>query len=111
MIEENLFKARRSGLLHLVQRGLVNGRISGYDMVMTTKILADVMQLAESWPESAQRELADVAREINAGLAGGVYYPTPEELAGVDRGLKDADAGRYASAEEVEAVFAKYRPK
>jgi len=82
-----------------------------YDIAMTAKILEDVMQLAESWPESAQRELADLAREIDAGLTGRVYHPTPEELAGVDRGLRDAEAGRFASAEGVEAVFAKYRPK
>ena len=85
--------------------------ISCYGTRIAAKILEDVMQLAESWPESAQRELADLAREIDAGLSDGVYHPTPEELAGIDRGLRDAKAGRFASAEEVEAVFAKYRPK
>ena len=68
------------------------------------------MQLAESWPESAQRELADYASEIEAGLASAVYHPTPEELAGIERGLRDAEAGRFASAEQVEALFAKLRP-
>ena len=77
---------------------------------MTAQILKDVIQLAESWPEAAQRQLADYARELDAELAGGVYHPTPEELAGIRRGLKAADEGRFASAEEVERVFSKLRP-
>jgi predicted transcriptional regulator len=93
-----------------MQCGLVNRPIPRYTIGMTTKILEDVMQLAESWPESAQRELADYAREIEAGLASGVYRPTPEELAGIRRGLKAADEGRFASAEEVERVLGKLRP-
>ena len=37
------------------------------------------------------------------------YEPTPEELAGIDRGLRDAEQGRYATDEEVEQAFAKFR--
>ena len=77
---------------------------------MSAKILEDVLALAESWPEWAQRELACLARQIDAELADGVYHPTPEELAGIDRGLKDISEGRIATSEEVDAVFAKYRP-
>lgn len=77
---------------------------------MTAKILEDVLQLAESWPESAQRELADLAREIDAGLTGGVYHPTPEELAGINRGLKDISEGRIATSEEIDQLFEKHRP-
>jgi hypothetical protein len=39
----------------------------------------------------------------------GNYEPTPSELAGIDRGLADAEAGRFASDAEVEAAFAKFR--
>jgi predicted transcriptional regulator len=39
------------------------------------------------------------------------YEPTPEELAGIDRGLRAAAEGRVASEQEVEAVFAKFRGK
>jgi predicted transcriptional regulator len=101
----------KSGVIQALEKVIFHWSISRYNKPMTAKILEDVMQLAESWPESAQQELADYAREIAAGLLKDVYYPTPEELAGVDRGLRDADAGRFASAEEIEAVFAKYRPK
>jgi len=40
---------------------------------------------------------------------GGVYHATPEELAGIDRGLKAAREGRLATDEEVEAILAKHR--
>ena len=73
------------------------------------KALKDILIRAESWPEAAQDELTEVAREIEAALAGGVYHPTPEELAGIDRGLKAAAEGRFATDAEVEAVFAKHR--
>jgi len=37
------------------------------------------------------------------------YEATPEELAAIDRGLRDAAEGRFATQEQVEAVFAKHR--
>jgi predicted transcriptional regulator len=37
------------------------------------------------------------------------YEPTPEELAGIDRGLRAAAEGRFATDQQVEAVFAKFR--
>jgi predicted transcriptional regulator len=76
---------------------------------MTAKALKDVLERAESWPERAQAELAELALEIEAELADGKYHATPEELAGIDRGLKAAREGRFATEEEVEAVFAKHR--
>ena len=59
--------------------------------------------------EEAQEQLAEIAFEIDAELKGGVYHATPDELAGIDRGLKAAREGRLATDEEVEAVFAKRR--
>ena len=41
--------------------------------------------------------------------ARGIYYElSPEERQEIDRGLADAEAGRFASDEEVAAVFAKF---
>jgi predicted transcriptional regulator len=77
--------------------------------VVTIKILKDALQRVETWPEEAQVELAEIALQIDAGLAGGVYHATPEELEGIDRGLKAAREGRFATDTEVEAVFAKHR--
>ena len=48
---------------------------------MTIRALKEVMQRAETWPEAAQEELADIALEIEAGLKGRVYRATSEELA------------------------------
>ena len=39
----------------------------------------------------------------------GFYIATEDELRGVDRGLREAAEGKFATAEEVEATFAKYR--
>lgn len=75
---------------------------------MKTKILTQALERVEAWPPHAQDELAEIALEIDAGLKGDVYEPTPEELAGIDRGLRDAAEGRFATDEEVEAVFAKF---
>jgi hypothetical protein len=76
---------------------------------MTTKALKEAMQRAGSWPQEAQEELAELVLEIDARLKGGKYHATPEELAGIDRGLGDAQEGRFATDAEVEAVFAKHR--
>ncbi|MEA2941283.1 MAG: hypothetical protein QOD09_1812 [Bradyrhizobium sp.] len=77
---------------------------------MTAKKLKDVLQRVEAWPEAAQAELAELALEIDAGLTAGKYRATPEELAGIDRGLKAAREGRFATDEEIEALFKKHRP-
>ena len=75
---------------------------------MKTKLLQDVLERVESWPEAAQNELAEMALDIEAGLAGD-YQPTADELAGIDRGIKAADEDRFASDEEVEATLTKFR--
>ena len=76
---------------------------------MALKLLADAMKRVETWPETAQQELAEIALEIDAALRGGVYHATPDELAGIDRGLLAADAGRFATPEDVASVLAKHR--
>jgi predicted transcriptional regulator len=41
-------------------------------------------------------------------LRDGVYFPTPEEFEEIDRGLRDAEQGRFATDEAVEQAFAKF---
>ncbi len=48
---------------------------------------------------------------IRAKFSRSHYHATPDELAGIDRGLSDAAEGKFASAEDVDALFAKYRRK
>jgi predicted transcriptional regulator len=73
------------------------------------KALNEIIQRADAWPDAAREELAQLAREIEAELAAGVYRASAEELAGIDRGLRDSAEGRFATDDEVEAVFAKHR--
>ena len=77
---------------------------------MTTKILQDVLRRVEDWPEAAQVELAEIALEIDAGLDTGTYHATPKELEGIDRGLKAAREGLFATDDQVSQVFKKNRP-
>ncbi len=72
--------------------------------------LKDILQRAEAWPAEAQEELMEIALEIEAQL-GGRYDATPDELKAIDRGLRDAAEGRFATDEQVEKVFAKHRRK
>ena len=67
---------------------------------MKTKKLTDILERVEAWPPEAQNELAEFALALDADFKDGEYQPTPEELAGVDRGLRDAAAGplRHRSA-------------
>jgi hypothetical protein len=83
--------------------------MQGYKSAVTAKALQEAMQRVESWPEDAQEELAEIAFEIDAALRGETYRATPEELEGIDRGLKAAKEGRFATDQEVAAVIAKHR--
>ena len=72
---------------------------------MTKDEVRAVLERVPTWPKDRQQELAKVAREIEAELAGAEYQPTPDELAAIDEGL----AGEAASEEEVKAAFAQFR--
>ena len=72
---------------------------------MTKDQVKAVLERVPTWPEHRQQELAEVALEIEAELAGTEYDATPDELAAIDEGL----AGEAASEEEVEAAFAVFR--
>lgn len=76
---------------------------------MKTKRLQQILARVDAWPEAAQEVLAEMAMELEAGMLEEEYSPTPEELAGIDRGLRAAEEGRFATDEQVEAVFAKFR--
>jgi hypothetical protein len=74
-----------------------------------TQSLKEVLQEVETWPPDAQENLVSFVRHMGDSLKGGVYHPTPEEWAGIQRGLVDADAGRFATDAEVDELFAKYQ--
>jgi hypothetical protein len=68
-------------------------------------MIANTPKEAMQWAE----ELAEIALEIEARLGRSKYGATPEELAGIDRGLKAAREGCFATDADIEAVFAKHR--
>ena len=71
---------------------------------MIAKVLKDVIEQAEAWPEDDQVELAEYARGITARRTG-VYHATPEELQAID----EADRSGVATDAEVEAVLKSFR--
>jgi hypothetical protein len=73
-----------------------------------TKTLKDLLERAESWPKEAQEELVELGHEIEGEIKG-EYHATRDELAGVDRGIDAANAGKFASQTQVEQVLAKFR--
>jgi predicted transcriptional regulator len=101
--------AARSGLNE--NTGFQFTVVNGCDTLpaMKTKKLTEALERVEAWSSDAQNELAELALELDAGFKDGEYEPTPEELAGIDRGLRAAAEGRFASDQQVEAVFAKFR--
>jgi predicted transcriptional regulator len=76
-----------------------------------SKAWDELLQRVQSWPENAQHELARLVLEIEKELKRGAYNASVHELAGIDRGLNDVAQGKFASPEDVEAVFAKHRRK
>jgi predicted transcriptional regulator len=76
---------------------------------MMTKIWDELLRRVQSWPQEAQEELAQVALEIEAALKDGAYRANPGELEGIDRGLRDSAEGKFASENDVDAIFEKHR--
>jgi hypothetical protein len=72
---------------------------------MTKDQVTAILERVPTWPEDRQRQLAEIAFEIEAELAGAEYEATPEELAAIDEGL----SGEAASEDEVAAALALFR--
>ncbi len=72
---------------------------------MTKEQVRTVLDRVPSWPQERQQELVELALEIEAEFAGGVYRATSDELQAIDEGLADA----AATEEEIRAAFASFR--
>jgi len=86
----------------------LTNRASGKDVLYKSMIKTDlkaVLERVSTWPEERQRQLAELALEIEAEMSESAYQATSEELAAIDEGL----AGDAASQEEVDAAFASFR--
>jgi predicted transcriptional regulator len=78
-----------------------------YDQRVITA-LKNMLPQIDRWPSEDQEALLEAARSIEAERAG-AYHATEAELAAIDRGLDDARAGRFASADAAAKVRAKFR--
>ena len=72
---------------------------------MTKDQVRAVLARVPTWPKDRQAELAELALEIEAELAGATYRATPEELRAIDEGL----AGEAANDKDVKKAFAAFR--
>jgi hypothetical protein len=75
---------------------------------MKTKMLEEALAKVEQWPPAVQDELAQIAIEMGYGIADGTYHANVDEIAAIDEGLRAARAHDFATADEVEAAFAKF---
>jgi predicted transcriptional regulator len=62
----------------------------------------------DRWPSEDQEALLEAARSIEAERTG-AYHASESELAAIDRGLDDAQAGRFASDDALAEVRATFR--
>jgi RNA polymerase-binding transcription factor DksA len=76
---------------------------------MTTTDLKNLLERVQTWPEEAQDELVDVAKQIERELQGQDYLATREELRIIDAAMAAIDAGEVATDAEIKAAFARFR--
>jgi predicted transcriptional regulator len=72
------------------------------------KRLETLLERVSALPEEVQDELFDHIAIIEAKHSG-VYELSDDERAAVRRGLEEMRQGKFATDEEVEAVFSRYR--
>ncbi len=74
-----------------------------------TKKLKELLDRAESWPEEAQEEAAASLQAIEQELHE-PYVLTEADKKAIDRGIAAANAGKFATDKQVEAMFSKFHP-
>ena len=72
------------------------------------KMVETLLERIADWPEEAQAELVQSIVDIETKHLG-VYKLDPDERAAIERGLEEMRQGKFASDEEVAAVFNRYR--
>ena len=72
------------------------------------KRLEALLDRVSTWPEEAQAELVEQIIAIEAKHLG-AYRLSDDERACVQRGLEEMRQGKFATDEQVEAVFKRYR--
>ena len=72
------------------------------------KMVEALLERIADWPEEAQAELVQSIVDIETKHLG-VYKLDPDERAAIERGLEEMRQGKFASDEQVAAVFNRYR--
>ena len=72
------------------------------------KMVESLLERIADWPEEAQAELMQSIVDIETKHLG-VYKLDPHERAAIERGLEEMRQGKFASDEQVAAVFNRYR--
>ncbi|MEX2035007.1 MAG: hypothetical protein WEA28_07435 [Xanthobacteraceae bacterium] len=70
--------------------------------------LKDIMERVGDWPEEAQEQALELLLALEQEYAE-PYELSDEDTAAIDRGLEDARQGRFATDEQIEALFKRYR--
>jgi hypothetical protein len=68
------------------------------------KALREIVERAEAWPQEFQDEAVSFLLAIEQELAD-PYVLSDEDRAAIERGLDDMRQGRFATDEEVAALF------
>jgi len=71
-----------------------------------TKLLEQAIEVVRKLAPEQQDEVAGMILSVSSE---GPVKLTADELKAVEAGLADADAGRFATDEEVETLFMKFR--
>jgi hypothetical protein len=72
------------------------------------KMVETLLERIADWPEEAQAELVQSIVDIETKHLG-VYKLDPDERAAIERGLEEMRQSKFASDEQVAAVFNRYR--
>jgi len=73
-----------------------------------TKRLEELLKRAKRWPEDAQEEAVASFEAIEQELVS-PYRFTADDREALERSADDVRQGRFASGEEVQEVFGRYR--
>jgi predicted transcriptional regulator len=75
---------------------------------MTKEQIEAIFERVRAWPAEKQEEAASILLALEAE-PDDVYVLSEEERADVEAGLEEARQGKFASDEEVKALFDRYR--
>jgi hypothetical protein len=75
---------------------------------MTKEQIAAIFERVKTWPEDRQEEAIEMLLAIEA-LGSGQAQLSDGERAGVERGLEDLRRRRFASDEDMAALFSRFK--